>query len=166
MLKDSSAFSSFSVSDLAKARAFYGQTLGLEVAEGPEGLELRLAGGGRVFLYPKKDHAPATFTVLNFAVPSVEEAVTRLTSKGVRFERYDGPMVKTDERGIARGDGPTIAWFKDPAGTSSRCSSPAEGRYSRASAAAASAACWPAASSAAKSSAPRRSAAAAVLCSR
>jgi catechol 2,3-dioxygenase-like lactoylglutathione lyase family enzyme len=117
MLEDSKAFSSFSVDDLQKARAFYGGTLGLDVAETPEGLSLRLAGGGTVFLYPKQNHKPATYTVLNFPVPSVEESVSRLTSKGVRFEHYDLPDLKTDDKGIARGGGgPVIAWFKDPAG--------------------------------------------------
>jgi catechol 2,3-dioxygenase-like lactoylglutathione lyase family enzyme len=118
MFKDSKAFGSFSVNDLAKARDFYGRTLGLEVKETPEGLEVHVAGGAVLFLYPKPNHTPATFTVLNFPVPNVEQAVDRLTRQGVRFERYDGPDIKTDDKGIARGDrGPVaIAWFKDPAG--------------------------------------------------
>lgn len=119
MFKDKDAFSSFSVDDLQKAKEFYGQTLGLEVAEVSEMnglLELRLAGGGRVLIYPKPNHTPATFTVLNFVVDDVEQAVDALAGRGVRFEQYDEPNLKTDEKGIARGEGPTIAWFQDPAG--------------------------------------------------
>jgi predicted enzyme related to lactoylglutathione lyase len=116
MFRDSNAFFSYSVNDLAKAKQFYVQTLGLDVNETPEGLDLRLAGGVRGFLYPKPNHTPATFTVLNFVVPDVEKAVTELTKRGVRFEIYDDEHLKTDARGIARGMGPTIAWFKDPAG--------------------------------------------------
>jgi predicted enzyme related to lactoylglutathione lyase len=117
MLRKSLAFSSFSVDDIAKAREFYGKTLDLAVVDGKMGnLELHLEGGAAVFLYPKPDHVPATFTVLNFKVSSVEEAVSTLTKRGVRFEIYDLPGLKTDARGISRGEGPTIAWFKDPAG--------------------------------------------------
>ncbi len=117
MLKDSKAFSSYSVNDLAKARDFYGRTLGLEAREDKMGLSLRLGGADSVFIYAKPNHTPATFTVLNFLVGSVDEAVAQLTAKGVRFERYDLPEIKTDDKGIARdGRGPTIAWFKDPAG--------------------------------------------------
>jgi len=119
MLQNAQAFSSFSVGDLGKVREFYGQTLGVEVANDeamPEILELRLAGGVRIMLYAKPDHAPATFTVLNFIVDDVEAAVAALTGRGVRFEVYDGPAVQTDERGISRGPGPKMAWFKDPAG--------------------------------------------------
>jgi catechol 2,3-dioxygenase-like lactoylglutathione lyase family enzyme len=116
MFKDAKAFSSFSVNDLKKAREFYGGTLGLEVAETPEGLELHLAGGNTVFLYPKPNHTPASFTVLNFPVNNIEEAVDKLVDLGLRLERYDLPDLKTDKRGIARGPGPKIAWFKDPAG--------------------------------------------------
>jgi predicted enzyme related to lactoylglutathione lyase len=121
MLNSSQAFSSFSIDDLDRARQFYGQTLGVEVGmiEGMgELLELRLAGGSKVMLYAKPDHQPATFTVLNFPVKNVDETVAELKRRGVRFEIYDGPAVKTDADGIARGDGngPTIAWFKDPAG--------------------------------------------------
>ena len=115
MFKNTRAFSSFSVNDLQKAKAFYGQTLGLEVLEAKEGLELRHAGGG-VFVYPKPNHLPATFTVLNFEVPNVDQAVDNLTKRGIRFEIYDLPELKTDQRGIFRGQGPKIAWFKDPAG--------------------------------------------------
>ena len=119
MFKDTRAFSSFSVDDLQKAKEFYGQTLGLEVSETKEGLALRLAGGGQVFIYPKPNHEPATFTVLNFRVNDIDQAVDQLKKLGVSLERYDGEM-KTDEKGIfrgaARGEGPNIAWFKDPAG--------------------------------------------------
>jgi catechol 2,3-dioxygenase-like lactoylglutathione lyase family enzyme len=115
MLKNNRAFSSFSVNDLQKAKAFYAETLGLDVVDSKEGLELRNAGGG-VFLYPKPNHAPATFTVLNFQVPNVDEAVDNLKKRGVKFEIYNEPNLKTDQRGVFRGDGPTIAWFKDPAG--------------------------------------------------
>jgi catechol 2,3-dioxygenase-like lactoylglutathione lyase family enzyme len=116
MLKNARTFGSFSVDDLRKARAFYGETLGVDVIERKEGLELRFAGGGTFFVYPKPNHTPATFTVLNFAVDSVENAVDQLAKRGVKFETYDEPNLKTDARGIARGQGPTIAWFKDPAG--------------------------------------------------
>lgn len=119
MLKDSKAFSGFSVDDLKKAKEFYGQKLGLEVSETKEGLGLQLSGGGKVFLYPKPNHTPATFTVLNFPVDDIEQAVDELVGRGVRFESYEGEM-KTDRKGIFRGadrgEGPNIAWFKDPAG--------------------------------------------------
>lgn len=116
MFKDAKAFSSFSVNDLKKAKEFYGGTLGLKVAETKEGLELHLAGDNAVFLYPKPNHTPASFTVLNFLVKNIEEAVGELVELGVRLEQYDLPDLKTDKRGIARGPGPKIAWFKDPAG--------------------------------------------------
>jgi catechol 2,3-dioxygenase-like lactoylglutathione lyase family enzyme len=116
MLKDSKAFSGFSVNDIPKAKKFYGETLGLEVSESNGLLTLRLAGGASVLIYPKPNHTPATFTILNFPVDSVDEAVDRLTKRGVRFEIYNQPELKTDERGIFRNGGPTIAWFKDPAG--------------------------------------------------
>ena len=116
MFKDSKSFSSFSVNDLKKAREFYGGTLGLGVAEKPEGLEIRLTGGNTLFLYPKPNHTPASFTVLNFPVDDIEEAVAELVGLGVRLEHYDLPDMKTDDRGIAQGPGPKIAWFKDPAG--------------------------------------------------
>jgi predicted enzyme related to lactoylglutathione lyase len=115
MFKDARAFSSFSVNDLRSAKQFYGRTLGLEVAETPQGLELHIAGGARVFLYPKPNHTPASFTVLNFPVDNIETAVDELTKRGVRFEKYEGDL-ETDEKGIFRGEGPKIAWFKDPAG--------------------------------------------------
>jgi predicted enzyme related to lactoylglutathione lyase len=115
MFRNTKAFSSFSVDDLKNAKEFYGQTLGLEVSETKEGIALRLAGGGQVFIYPKANHTPATFTVLNFQVANIEQAVDALTKLGVQFEHYDIPEIKTDENGIHRG-GPNIAWFKDPAG--------------------------------------------------
>jgi catechol 2,3-dioxygenase-like lactoylglutathione lyase family enzyme len=115
MLGNSRAFSGFSVDDIPQAREFYGGTLGLEVAESMGMLTLHLPGGMTTILYPKPDHRPATFTVLNFEVDDVDAAVDALTSRGVRMENYNGPMVWTDERGISRGT-PTIAWFKDPAG--------------------------------------------------
>jgi catechol 2,3-dioxygenase-like lactoylglutathione lyase family enzyme len=117
MFRDTKAFSSFSVNDLNRAKQFYTEILSLELEERPEGLELHLAGGGRIFAYPKPDHVPATFTVLNFLVPDVEQAVAELKRLGVRFESYDMPELKTDANGIARSDsGPAAAWFKDPAG--------------------------------------------------
>ena len=115
MLKDSKAFSTFAVDDVSKAKQFYGETLGLDVKEEMDGLALQLGGGTSVFVYPKPDHAPAVFTVLNFPVDDVEQAVDALTAAGVAFERYDG--FDQDEKGIARTDeGPAIAWFTDPAG--------------------------------------------------
>lgn len=116
MLKDSKAFSGYSVNDIGKAKEFYGQTLGLDVSEESGLLLLQVAGGSPVILYPKENHAPATFTVLNFPVDDVERTVDELTGRGVRFERYDEEGLKTDEKGIAREQGPTIAWFTDPAG--------------------------------------------------
>jgi catechol 2,3-dioxygenase-like lactoylglutathione lyase family enzyme len=115
MFKDAEAFSSFSVNDLKKAKEFYGQTLGLEVAETPEGLELHLSGN-TVFIYSKPNHTPASFTVLNFSVNDVEEAVAEMDRLGLPREHYDLPDLKTDNQGIMRGPGPKIAWFKDPAG--------------------------------------------------
>jgi catechol 2,3-dioxygenase-like lactoylglutathione lyase family enzyme len=118
VLTDTRAFGSFSVDDLDQAKRFYRDTLGLDVADRPEGLELDVGGGSKVFLYPKPNHEPATFTVLNFPVSDVEGAVDRLTSLGVRFEHYtDMNGISTNEKGIASdGNGPDIAWFKDPAG--------------------------------------------------
>ena len=116
MFKDTKAFSSFSVNDLQKAKEFYGETLGLEFSEGPEGLELKVGGGTRIFVYPKSNHSPATFTILNFPVDNVEESIGELTKRGVRFEIYNEGEFKTDERGVFRSDGLKVAWFKDPAG--------------------------------------------------
>ena len=118
MLQDSSAFSGFSVDDLQKAKTFYAETLGLEVAEGLETgtLDLRLHGGGHVFIYPKGErHTPATFTILNFPVADVEKAVDELTAAGIHFEQYDMPDGAQDAKGILRRDGLVVAWFKDPA---------------------------------------------------
>ncbi len=115
MFQKSNAFFSFSVNDIPAAKQFYGDTLGLDVAEVEGMLQLRLGGGGMVNVYPKPNHVPATFTVLNFPVEDVERAVDELTARGVRFEQYDGDLA-TDAKGIFRGQGPVIAWFKDPAG--------------------------------------------------
>jgi catechol 2,3-dioxygenase-like lactoylglutathione lyase family enzyme len=115
MFKDTPAFSSYAVDDLGAARSFYGDTLGLDLSDGPEGvLSVDLAGGRSTLIYEKPDYTPATYTVLNFDVGDVEAAVDDLMSRGVEFERYDG--FDQDEKGIARGNGPDIAWFKDPAG--------------------------------------------------
>jgi predicted enzyme related to lactoylglutathione lyase len=112
----SKAFSGFSSNDTQRAKQFYGETLGLRVEEHDGLLTLHLEGGAKVIIYPKPNHTPATFTVLNFQVKDVEQSVRELSGRGVRFEIYtDGPM-KTDVRGIFRGKGPIIAWFKDPAG--------------------------------------------------
>ena len=116
MLKNSKAFSGFSANDIAKEKEFYAGTLGLDVSESHGILTLRLAGGHNVIIYPKPNHVPATFTVLNFPVDDVDLAVDELKKRGVRFEQYNLPDLKTDEKGIMRGNGPTIAWFKDPAG--------------------------------------------------
>lgn len=117
MLADSAAFSGFAVPDIEAARRFYADTLGLRV-EGEEGglLTLHLGGGTNVLVYPKPDHTPATYTILNFPVDDVEGTVAGLADRGVRFERYEGTPIETDEQGIFRGGGPLIAWFKDPAG--------------------------------------------------
>lgn len=113
----SKAFSGFSVNDLAKAKEFYGLVLGLEVDEDDMGLTLKISGGNDIFVYHKDDHTPATYTILNFPVDDIDQAVEGLIEKGVIFECYDN---MTDEKGIARGRlqsrGPDIAWFKDPAG--------------------------------------------------
>ena len=116
MLKHSKAFSGFSAGDIQTAKKFYSETLGLDVTESHGLLTLRLAGGNNVLIYPKPNHVPATFTVLNFPVKDVDLAVDELTKRGVRFEMYDLPNLKTDKKGIMRGNGPAIAWFKDPAG--------------------------------------------------
>ena len=112
MLKESVAFSGYSADDIPAAKRFYEEVLGLEVAEEMGGLSLKLATGGAHFIYPKDDHEPASFTVLNFPVDDLEATIDALTGRGVAFERYEG----TDERGIQRGWGPAIAWFADPAG--------------------------------------------------
>ena len=119
MFKAKAAFSGFSVNDLAAAKKFYAETLGLKVDDDGVGVRLHLPDGGRVFAYPKRDHQPATFTILNVLVDDIDAAVDELTHRGVTFERYDGGP-KQDGKGILRGRaqnrGPDIAWFKDPAG--------------------------------------------------
>ena len=128
MFEPTKAFSSFSVHDLKRAKEFYGKTLGLDVKETPEGLSLELPGTN-VFIYPKQNHEPASFTVLNFLVADVDAAVAELKSKGVRFESYESEELKTDDKHIMRGGpgrGPTIAWFKDPDGNYLSVVSPAE----------------------------------------
>lgn len=116
MLRASDAFSGFSVSDVPAAMQFYGDVLGLKVSEDHGIMTIALANGGRIIAYPKADHKPATFTVLNFPVPDVDKAVDELKKRGVRFAQYDTADIKTDDKGIMRGNGPTIAWFTDPAG--------------------------------------------------
>lgn len=116
MLADSKAFSGFSVNDVSDARKFYEATLGLRVSEDNGMLTLHIAGGRDILVYPKDDHTPASFTILNFPVDNVESAVDELTRRGVRFERYPGMDADMDEKGIFRGGGPLIAWFTDPAG--------------------------------------------------
>ena len=120
MFKAQAAFSGFTVDDLAKAKEFYTQTLGLTLADEAMGLQLELPGGGRLFIYSKDDHQPATFTVLNFVVENIDEAVDELAGQGIVFEHYDNMPAAPDEKGILRGlsagQGPDIAWFKDPAG--------------------------------------------------
>ena len=116
MFKDTKAFSGFSVNDVQKAKEFYGQTLGLEVSEAHGLLELHIAGGTKILMYPKENHTPATFTILNFPVADIEQAVDELTRRGVRFESYNEGGLVTDDKGIFRGGGPKIAWFTDPAG--------------------------------------------------
>jgi len=118
MFTTSRLFSSFSTDDIQKARNFYSEILGIEVKESDMGpIELHFGNGVHTIIYPKPNHAPATFTVLNFTVDNIDEAVDSLIEKGITFEQYDEP-IKTDEKGICRSDGkgPNIAWFKDPAG--------------------------------------------------
>jgi predicted enzyme related to lactoylglutathione lyase len=117
VLEHSKAFSGIAVKDVDDARRFYGEVLGVAVEEGSMGmLVLRAAGGRPVLLYPKPDHVPATYTVLNFPVDDVEAAVDGLTERGVQFERYEGTPTETDAKGVFRGGGPLIAWFTDPSG--------------------------------------------------
>lgn len=118
MFKDTKAFSSYSTDDLSKAKTFYGETLGLTVEEFVEMgiLNVHFANGGELMIYPKDNHIPATYTVLNLPVPNIDEAVSELISKGITFEQYDSEYLKTDEKGISRGEGQSMAWFKDPAG--------------------------------------------------
>jgi catechol 2,3-dioxygenase-like lactoylglutathione lyase family enzyme len=114
MLHDSHAFSGFSTNDIDKARQFYGEALGLDITEQMGVLNVTFAGGGVTVIYPKDNHEPATFTVLNFPVDDIDAAVDRLVDGGITMERYEG--LGQDERGIAREYPPPIAWFKDPAG--------------------------------------------------
>jgi catechol 2,3-dioxygenase-like lactoylglutathione lyase family enzyme len=114
MFANTKAFSGFAVDDIEKAREFYAETQGLDTSEEYGLLTLHLAGDRPTLVYPKPDHTPATYTILNFPVDVIDKAVEELSGRGVRFERYDD--FEQDERGIARGEGPYIAWFKDPAG--------------------------------------------------
>jgi catechol 2,3-dioxygenase-like lactoylglutathione lyase family enzyme len=114
MFEHSKAFSGFSVDDIPAAKRFYGETLGLRVSEANGLLTLHIAGDRDTVVYPKEDHTPATFTILNFPVDDIDKAVDELAGRGVRFERYEG--LEQDEKGVSRGMGPAIAWFKDPAG--------------------------------------------------
>jgi catechol 2,3-dioxygenase-like lactoylglutathione lyase family enzyme len=114
MFADTKAFSGFAVPDIEQARRFYGDTLGLRVSEENGLLTLHIAGDRDIVVYPKPDHAPATYTILNFPVTDIEAAVDALAARGVRFERYEG--ADQDDKGINRGMGPAIAWFTDPAG--------------------------------------------------
>jgi predicted enzyme related to lactoylglutathione lyase len=117
MLQHAKAFSGFSVDDLQKAKFFYGEILQLEVVDSPMGLlELHPEGGNKIIIYPKPNHTAATFTILNFLVEDMESAVDEMVAKGISFEQYGAPF-NTNEKGISRvPKGPTIAWFKDPAG--------------------------------------------------
>jgi catechol 2,3-dioxygenase-like lactoylglutathione lyase family enzyme len=114
MFANTRAISGFAVDDLQKAREFYGETLGLETSEEHGLMTLHLVGDRPTLVYPKPDHTPATYTILNFPVEDIDKAVDELAARGVRFERYNG--MDQDEKGIFRGGGPYIAWFKDPAG--------------------------------------------------
>jgi catechol 2,3-dioxygenase-like lactoylglutathione lyase family enzyme len=116
MFRDTRAFSGFSVDDVDKAQRFYGDTLGLDTSVENGIMTIHLAGGGEVIAYPKDDHEPATSTILNFPVDDIEAAVDALSERGISFERYEQMASDFDERGIFRGGGPLIAWFKDPAG--------------------------------------------------
>ena len=114
MFEHTRAYSGFSVDDIQKAKQFYGETLGIRVSEQNGMLTLHLAGDRDTLVYPKEDHTPATFTILNFPVPDVEKAVDDLAARGVPFQRYE--QFDQDDKGVFRGGGPLIAWFKDPAG--------------------------------------------------
>ena len=116
MFGNTKAFSGFAVDDIKKARQFYAETLGLEVTEENGMLTLHIAGDRPTLVYPKPNHTPASFTILNFPVDDIEAAIDQLTARGVVFERYEGTPAATDEKGIFRGGGPLIAWFTDPAG--------------------------------------------------
>jgi catechol 2,3-dioxygenase-like lactoylglutathione lyase family enzyme len=114
MFGTAKAFSSFAVDDLAAAKAFYSDTLGLRVSEEHGPLWLQLDGARDILVYPKPDHTPATFTILNFPVDDIDQAVDELAARGVRIQRYEG--FETDDKGVYRGQGHSIAWFTDPAG--------------------------------------------------
>jgi catechol 2,3-dioxygenase-like lactoylglutathione lyase family enzyme len=114
MFQNTKAFSGFAVDDIPAAKKFYGETLGLNVSEQHGMLTLHIAGGTDILVYPKPGHTPATYTILNFQVDDIDKAVDGLTARGVRFQHYEG--IEADEKGIARGGGPPIAWFTDPAG--------------------------------------------------
>ena len=115
MLDPSKAFSGFAVKDITAAKSFYGVTLGLDVGEENGLLFLQIPESQNIIIYPKPDHQPAVFTILNFPVDDIDEAVAELSERGVEFERYEG--FEQDDKGIARGDeGPAIAWFTDPSG--------------------------------------------------
>ncbi len=116
MFHDTNAFSGFAVPDVAAAKAFYGDVLGIDVTEDDGMLTLHLAGGRDTFVYPKPDFVPATYTILNFPVDDIDQAVDELTARGVRFERYEGTEFETDSKGIQRQGDNAIAWFTDPAG--------------------------------------------------
>ena len=117
MIDTGKAFSGFSVNDISKAKQFYAKTLGMKVKEGEMGiLQITISHDGTVIVYPKPNHVPAEFTILNFPVSNIDEAVDELTKRGVTFLQYDFGTIKTDQKGIMRGNGPDIAWFTDPAG--------------------------------------------------
>ena len=118
MFENRTVFGGFAVKDTDKARSFYGTTLGLDVRDGnqPGILEIHGTGGSPILMYPKPDHKPATFTVLNIDVPDIERAVGELNKAGVRMEHYDADPIVTDQNGILRGGGMAVAWFQDPFG--------------------------------------------------
>jgi catechol 2,3-dioxygenase-like lactoylglutathione lyase family enzyme len=120
MIKLRSLFSGFSITNLQQTQDFYTKILGLEVTNNEMGLEIKLPDGGHIFVYQKDNHIPATYTILNFEVESIDEAIDQLISKGITFERYDNMPAPQDEKGVLRGlkvnQGPDIAWFKDPSG--------------------------------------------------
>lgn len=118
MFKNNKAFSGFSVNDIAKAKAFYGNVLGMEIREDANMgiLHLKISDGAEVLVYPKPNHVPATYTMLNFPVSDIDAAVDELSERGVKFIQYDNEYIKTDKKGIFRSGGPLIAWFNDPAG--------------------------------------------------
>lgn len=117
MIKPNNAFSGFSVNDISKSKEFYAGILGMKVKDGEMGtLNLIIASGSTVIVYPKPNHVPAEFTILNFPVSNIDEAVDELTEKGITFLKYDNETIKTDHKGVMRGNGPDIAWFSDPAG--------------------------------------------------